>query len=155
MSLPWVQQLMIENSKEMACWPLCANLSVRNLGLLLLDWAYAVSQISYQEHFDRFSTWDFCWILAANFAYSMKNFLSYLNITNLPIFSHLHLKFSKSAIMTQKFLFMKTSIWVLKKRRILCCCQISWCRFKQMPLYKKKQILNIFVFSHCFVVFCF
>jgi hypothetical protein len=37
---------------------------------------------------------------------------------NVQFFSHVHLKYAKSAIMTKKKLSVKISIWVLKKRRI-------------------------------------
>ncbi len=37
---------------------------------------------------------------------------------NVQFFSHLHLKYAKSAIMTQNFFFLRISIWVTNKRRI-------------------------------------
>ena len=39
---------------------------------------------------------------------------------NVQFFSHLHLKYAKSAIMTQTIFFLKIAMWVSKKRRILC-----------------------------------
>ncbi len=57
-------------------------------------------------------------------------------------------KFSKCAIMTQKNLFLKISIWVTKKRRILCWFQIRWCRLKQTPLKRlEPKTMQIWLFS--------
>jgi hypothetical protein len=39
---------------------------------------------------------------------------------NVQFFSHLHLKYAKSAIMTQKIFFLKNINMSIKKRRILC-----------------------------------
>jgi hypothetical protein len=39
---------------------------------------------------------------------------------NVQFFSHLHLKYAKSAIMTQKKSFLKNTNVGIKKRRILC-----------------------------------
>ncbi len=61
------------------------------------------------------------------------------NVWKYTVFSHLHLKYAKSAIMTQKNLSCKISIWVSKKRRILCWFQICWCRLSKMPLTKVKS----------------
>ncbi len=58
---------------------------------------------------------------------------------NVQFFSHLHLKYAKSAIMTQKFFSWKISIWVSKKCKILCWFQIRWCRLSEMPLTKVKS----------------
>ncbi len=58
---------------------------------------------------------------------------------NVQFFSHLHLKYAKSVIMTQKNFYWKISIWVSKKRRILCWFQIRWCRLSEMPLTKVKS----------------
>ncbi len=58
------------------------------------------------------------------------------NVWKCTVFSHLHFKIAKSAIMTQKIFSWKMSIWVLKTRRILCWFQIRWCRLEQMPLKK-------------------
>jgi hypothetical protein len=55
---------------------------------------------------------------------------------NVQFFSHLHLKYAKSAIMTQNIFFFKNNNLDIKKRRILCWFQIRWCRLKQMPLKK-------------------
>jgi hypothetical protein len=66
---------------------------------------------------------------------------------NVQFFSHLHLKYAKSAIMTQKFFFLKISIWVSKKRWF----PIRWCRLKQMPLKKlePKNYANFEYFRFC------
>ena len=66
----------------------------------------------------------------------------------VQFFSHLHFKIAKSAIMTQKNFSWKISIWVSKKRRILCWFQIRWCRLKQMPLkkVKAKKLCEFWVF---------
>jgi hypothetical protein len=39
---------------------------------------------------------------------------------NVQFFSHLHLKYAKSAIMTQTIFFFKNINMGIKKRRILC-----------------------------------
>ncbi len=67
---------------------------------------------------------------------------------NVQFFTHLHLKYAKSAIMTQKYFFWKISLWVSKKRRSLCWFQIRWCRLKQMPLKKAraKKLCEFWVF---------
>ncbi len=66
-------------------------------------------------------------------------------------FSLFHLKYAKSAIITQTIFFWKISIWVTKKRRILCLFQIRWCRLKQMPLKKAraKKLCKFWVFRFC------
>jgi hypothetical protein len=43
---------------------------------------------------------------------------------NVQFFSHLHLKYAKSAIMTQNNFFLKNINVGIKKRRILCRFQI-------------------------------
>ena len=69
----------------------------------------------------------------------------------VQFFSHLHFKIAKSAIMTQKNFSWKISIWVSKKRRILCWFQIRWCRLKQMPIKKleSKNYANFEYFGFC------
>ncbi len=52
---------------------------------------------------------------------------------NVQFFSHLHLKYAKSAIMTQNIFFLKNINMGIKKRRILCWFQIRWRRLKQIP----------------------
>ena len=68
---------------------------------------------------------------------------------NVQFFSHLHLKYAKRAIMTQKFFFLTNINMGIKKRRILCWFQICWCRLKQMPLKKAraKKLCKFWVFS--------
>ncbi len=61
------------------------------------------------------------------------------NVWKCIVFSNLHFKIAKSAIMTQKFFSWKISIWISKKRRILCWFQICWCRLSEMPLTKVKS----------------
>ncbi len=58
-------------------------------------------------------------------------------------------KYAKSAIMTQKKIFLKNINMGIKKRRILCWSQICWCRLKQMPLKKAraKKLCEFWVFS--------
>ena len=69
-----------------------------------------------------------------------NNFLLFAKCLKMySFFSHLHLKYAKSAIMTQKNFSCKISIWVSKKRRILCWFQIRWCRLSEMPLTKVKS----------------
>jgi hypothetical protein len=51
------------------------------------------------------------------------------NVSKCTVFSHLHLKYAKSAIMTQKIFFLKIIIMGIKKRRILCWFQIRWFKF--------------------------
>jgi hypothetical protein len=41
-------------------------------------------------------------------------------LENVQFFSHLHLKYAKSAIMTQKKFFLKNINMGIRKRRILC-----------------------------------
>jgi hypothetical protein len=55
---------------------------------------------------------------------------------NVQFFSHLHLKYGKIAIMTEKKIFLQNINLGIKKRRILCWFQIRGCRLKQMPLKK-------------------
>ncbi len=61
---------------------------------------------------------------------------------SVQFFSHLQFKYAKSAIKTPKNFSWKISIWVSKKRRILCWFQIRWCRLKQMPLKKSYSCLS-------------
>jgi hypothetical protein len=61
------------------------------------------------------------------------------NVWKCTVFSHLHFKFAKSAIMTQKFVSWKLSLWVSKTCRILRWFQIHWCRLSEMPLTKVKS----------------
>ncbi len=70
---------------------------------------------------------------------------------NVQFFPHLHLKYAKSAIMTQKCFFLKNISVGIKKRRILCWFQIRWCRPKQMPLKKAraKSYANFEYFRFC------
>ncbi len=58
---------------------------------------------------------------------------------NVQFISHLHIKYAKSAIMTQKNFFLKNINMGIKKRRILCWFQIRWCRVSEMPLTKVKR----------------
>jgi hypothetical protein len=58
---------------------------------------------------------------------------------NAQFFSHLHFKIAKSAIMTQKFFFLKNIIMGIKKRRILCWFQICCCRLSEIHLTKVKS----------------
>jgi hypothetical protein len=69
----------------------------------------------------------------------------------VQFFSHLHLKYAKSAIMTPKKIFLKNINMDIKKRRILCWFQIRWCRLKQMPLKKlePKNHANLEYFLFC------
>ncbi len=59
----------------------------------------------------------------------------------VQIFSHLQFKYAKSAIKTQQIFFLKNINMGIKKRRILCCFQIRWCRLKEKPL-KKLELLT-------------
>ncbi len=61
------------------------------------------------------------------------------NVWKYTVFSHSHFKLAKSAILTQKNFFLKISIWVSKKSRILCWFQICWCRLSEMHLTKVKS----------------
>ena len=66
-----------------------------------------------------------------------NNFLPFANVWKCTVFSHLHFKIAKCAIMTQKIFFLKNINMGIKKRRILCWFQIRWCRLlKQRPLKK-------------------
>ncbi len=70
------------------------------------------------------------------------------------------LRLQKVLLWPKIFFSWKISIWVSKKRRILCWFQICWCRLKQMPLKKAraKKLCEFWVFSffvHFLVVFCF
>ncbi len=58
------------------------------------------------------------------------------NVWKWTVFFAFAFKVCKSAIMTQKFFFLKNNNMGIKKRRILCWLQIRWCRLKQMPLKK-------------------
>jgi hypothetical protein len=50
-----------------------------------------------------------------------NNFLLFCKMfENVQFFSHLHLKYAKSAIMTQKIFLLKNINMGIKKRRILC-----------------------------------
>ncbi len=73
------------------------------------------------------------------------------NVRKCTVFSHLHLKYAKSAIMTEKKNFLKNINMGIKKRRILCWFQICWCRLKQMPLKKlePKNYANFEFFCFC------
>jgi hypothetical protein len=70
---------------------------------------------------------------------------------NVQFFSHLHLKYAKSAVMTQKKYFLKNINMGIKKRRILCRFQICSCRVKQMPQKKlePKNNANFEYFRFC------
>ncbi len=60
-------------------------------------------------------------------------------------------KVCKKCFYDPKIFFLKMSIWVTKKRRILCWFQIRWCRLKQMPLKKAraKNCENFEYFRFC------
>ena len=57
----------------------------------------------------------------------------------------------KVLLWRKKIFSWKISIWVSKKRRILCWFQIRWCRLKQMPLKKlePKNFANFEYFRFC------
>ena len=59
------------------------------------------------------------------------------------------LRLQKVLLWPKNFFCWKISIWVSKKRRILCWFQIHWCRFTQMPLKKAraKKLCEFWVFS--------
>ena len=59
----------------------------------------------------------------------------------------------KVLLWPKKNLSWKISIWVSKKRRILCWFQIRWCRLKQTPLKKTraKKLCKFWVFSFLFI----
>ncbi len=84
--------------------------------------------------------WNFNRNQTENDSYWQKITFYFLqNVWNCTFFSHLHLKYAKSAIMTQKKFSWKVSVWVSKKRRILCWFQFHWCRLSEMPLTKVKS----------------
>jgi len=66
----------------------------------------------------------------------------------------MHLKFAKSALMTQKFFSVINSNMGIKKRRILCWFQICWSRLKtnalQKAIAKKLCKFWVFLFFHIF-----
>ncbi len=67
------------------------------------------------------------------------------------------LRLQKVLLWPKKFFSWKISIWVPKKRRILCWFQIRWCRPKQMPLKKAsaKKLCEFWVFSFLCIFRCF
>jgi hypothetical protein len=60
---------------------------------------------------------------------------------NVQFFSHLHLKYVKSAIMTPKIFSWKISIWVSKNAEFYADFKR---RLKQMPLKKARAIFSWF-----------
>jgi hypothetical protein len=58
---------------------------------------------------------------------------------SVQFFSHLHLKYAKSAIMTPKNFSGKISRWVSQKHKISCWFQIHSCWLSEMPLIKVKS----------------
>ncbi len=57
---------------------------------------------------------------------------------NVQFFSHLHLKYAKSAIMTQKFLSWKISIWVSKNAEFYADFKFVDAGFQKCPKQKLK-----------------
>ncbi len=74
---------------------------------------------------------------------------------NVQFFSHLHLKYAKSTIRTQKIFFLKNINMDIKKCWVLCWFQFRWCRLKQMPLKqaRAKNYANFEYFRFC-AFFC-
>ncbi len=71
------------------------------------------------------------------------------NVWICTVFFAFAFKLCKKCYCDPTFFFLKISLWVSKKRRILCWFQIRWCRLKKMPLKKaraKKQC-EFWVFS--------
>ncbi len=67
-----------------------------------------------------------------NDRYWQKIFFTFCKIFgSVQFFSHLQLKYAKSAIMTPKKFFLKNI-----NMGIICLFQIRWCRLKLMPLKK-------------------
>ncbi len=61
------------------------------------------------------------------------------NVWKCTVFSHLHFRYGKSAIMTQKIFFLKYIKMGIKKHRILYWFQIRWPQLSEMPLTKVKS----------------
>ncbi len=78
---------------------------------------------------------------------------------NVQFFSHLHLKYAKSAIMTQKKFFFKNINMGIKNAEFYADFKfvdddLNNCPQKKLEP-KNYANLSFFVFVHFFVVFCF
>jgi hypothetical protein len=72
---------------------------------------------------------------------------------NVQFFRICILRLQKVLWWPKKFFYWKISIWVSKKRRILCWFRIRWRRLKQMPL-KKARAKNLCEFWVLYFRFC-
>ena len=74
------------------------------------------------------------------------------NVWKCTVFFAIAFKVCKKVLLwPKKFFSWKISLWVSKKRRILCWFQIRWCRLKQMPLKKAraKKLCEFGEFRFC------
>ncbi len=80
-----------------------------------------------------------------------KNFLLFAKCLKMYSFFRVCILRLQKVLLWPKKISWKISIWVIKKRRILCWFKIRWCRLKQMPLKKAraKKLCEFWVFPFC------